>query len=254
MSPFFTVILFYIISASVVIVSISALFMWLRSRTCDATAHNAYEHFDGAGDSEIAKRVEKLRTLRETLENDLDALDGVEDDTCDILRSVEDNVVSGAAQPSDASEFDLPSEVQKRRAEQRQRRATLNFKQRRVDAAALLGKPVLECFAGAEVSTLEGETRDLESVVDRASVRVASIEAASAFNEKYLKKGAEAAIAGGVEAFADDANAPRAIAAADRAIGSALALHERVLALKNTIAIQRKIAAGIQKRTRHAQL
>jgi uncharacterized membrane protein len=240
----------YIVIATIVIVAISALFMWLRNRGCaTASATNAYEQFANSGgtlDSEISKRIEKIQTLRETLEDDLDALDSVEDDTCDILRSVEENVVSGAAQPSDSSELDLPLEVQKRRAEQRKRRAVLNFKQRRSDAAALLGKPVLECFA-TSAETLESETRNLEAVLDRAALRVSSIEAALAFNEKYLQRGAEAATEG-IEAFAN-ADSSSVIAAADRAIGRALALHESVLALKNTIAIQRKIAAGIQKRT-----
>jgi hypothetical protein len=244
MASFTANILILVVSAFIVILGTTLLFMWLRTRPCDDAPFNAYEHFADAS-APVAERIEKIRALRDQLEEDLDALGTIEDDTCDIMSQIEDNVVSTAAIPRSSTEYDLPAEVQQRRAEERKRRAAARFKQRRSDAG------VLECFAGAicnaSVADLVQETAQLRELLNRATVRAEAAQAGAAFNEVYLKEAVDAAT-GSEEGFADT-DAAIAIADADREIGRALAFRLQIVDLQKTLAAHKKLAEGINKKT-----
>jgi uncharacterized protein YoxC len=87
----------YIIGFAFVSLLIAGIILLIRSATCTTSnAENVYEHFDETDDylANLQKHTKLVRQAMATLQNDMDILDEDTDDTCDIMKSVEDTFIS----------------------------------------------------------------------------------------------------------------------------------------------------------------
>lgn len=243
--------------------------VWLVSHiTCRGATGGAqwYEPFTNSADerlSGIQQRLASVRDMRGALEQAIEDLGVAGDDTCDILKEIEERYVGGAAAPSDETEYALPPEVQQRRQEGRRVRAQKRFEdEQRVYAALHGAEGVLECFAGrgsateADVTAAEdalaAELEDLTAVLDTSEIQMTlqkgrKIQSLLGFNAKYLQKGLESTRRA-VEAFVSDPNRGGALLArADDLIGRASSVRAQLQEIKTAVAQQKRAAAEMNR-------
>lgn len=225
-----------------------------------------YESFTNSADERLAgiqQRLQGVRKVRAMLETAIEDLGIAGDDTCDILKQIEERYVGNAAAPSDETEYALPPELQQRRQADRRTRAQARFQEEQRTYAALHGaEGVLECFAGrgsatdADVAAAEdalaAELEDLTTVLDTSEIQMTlqkgrKIQSLLGFNAKYLQKGLESTRRA-VEAFVSDPNRGGALLArADDLIGRASSVHTQLQDIKTAVAQQKRAAAELNR-------
>jgi hypothetical protein len=213
---------------------------------------------------EMKQRSEKLGSIKDGIERDLEDLSSSADDVCAILKQVEDTYITNAAAPTSADEMNLAADIQERRKADRRKRAATSFKDRMKQYVDLNGgKPLYECFDNEEESSIALATQELQDAVRETSalmntgeVKLASlkeerIRSLMGFNATFLKKtidtlsGVKETFANEMEGAAPQPTGRALLQRADELITQATSLHTRILALKKDVEIQRKASAGL---------
>ncbi len=121
-----------------------------------------YEGF--AAPSEYAKTlrayIKQVEAAIERVDDTHDHLMNASDDTCDIIRDIEDVYASNSASPRNMDESNLPEDVLKKKLDDRKKRAKKRMlDERRTFTKNVSSEPMLECFEDAGAND---EEKDLE--------------------------------------------------------------------------------------------
>lgn len=254
----------YTIGFALVSLLVAGIILLIRSATCTSThAENVYEHFaatDANDDylSNLQRRTGLIKQTIDTLQNDMDILDEDADDTCDIMKSVEDTYISNKSVPSDESEFELPREVQQTRIERRKNNAKKSFQEKKNVFVESNGKkPLLECFASSDnVEQAEQDLTDaiqeLTSLLDSAEMKLAVTKGEKTwmsllFMAPYLKKAVNITTPNTTEHFAT-LKGGDLLSKADELIGKANTIHARFKPLRDQVVAQKTVASSLNKK------
>lgn len=240
---------------------IAFIMMLVKRATCAQSSDlPTYEPFETSRADgtlvAIKTRINDLRAAGDLVQDALDTLNDAADETCNIMSEVEEVYVGNSSAPSDESEFNLPAEIQKKRQQERERRARLRFAEERKLYAAVTKKPVYECFSASADDVAEAEqelsmlVNDITSILDTAEVKLAAekqekIRSLLNFNARYLKKAVNAATA---EGFWADLKGAALLAKADELLGKAKTIYGEIMALKQDVKVQRQVANGLTKK------
>ena len=175
--------------------------------------------------SEYAKTlkgyIQQVEAATERIDTSNDHMMNATDDTCDIIRDIEDIYVSNRGSPQDEDETGLPEDMLKRKMDARKKRGKDRFVQERgAFTKTVSSQPMLECFqdagSAADVADYENEleselssvTDMLQKALDAAEVTLATtkseqIHTALNFAEHQFNKNMKK-IEGGEEGFADN--------------------------------------------------
>ena len=255
----------YIIGFALLALLIASIILLIRSATCTGTqAENVYEHFDETDDylSNLQRRTALVKQTISTLQSDMDILDEDADDTCEIMKSVEDTFISNKSAPSDESELELPREVQQTRMDRRKERAKKSFQEKKNIFAASVGKlPLLECFAS--VSDVAQAQQDLGDVIQELSLLLDSAEMKLAitkgqktwlsllFTAPYLKKAVDMTTPNITERFSTKDG--DLLSKADELIGKANTIHASLKIVRDQVIAQKKVAGSLNKKAGELQ-
>lgn len=243
---------------SIIVITAILAVVAIGTKCISAWNPAAYEHFmsQNARDLQmINDRIERVRAEKERLQRDLDDLGDITDDTCSILKMVEERYIGNAMAPTDETEYDLPPAIQKQRQEQRKKRAQERFQQeKKLYAAANKGATVYECFEDApkDVSKddleaaeaiLQKEIEELHSLLDSAEVQLSvkrgkEVYSLLGFNAKFLQKGIDAVKP--PEGFMNYFTGGTLVTKADALIGKSQAIREQFANVKDAAIAKRK--------------
>lgn len=251
-------ILFYMFVLIVIILLISGIGMLLNMRSCAGASPGAYEQFANKGDSYLAQlksRIESITAAKNKVEDAIASLNDTADETCNIMKELEQVYVGNSAAPSDPSEFSLPSAIQEKRRADRERRAVSRFAEERALFSAAAQSPILECFSAgnsvAEAETeLAGLCDEITVALDSAEVKMMDVKKQKIrtlmdFNGRYLKKALNTATA---EGFYSELRGPALLVKADTLLGKASTIYDDIMTLKNDIKLQRSAVNQLTKR------
>jgi hypothetical protein len=156
-----------------------------------------FEPFQNPTQRDINTYIRRVEQAQTRAESTLEKLTSGLDDTCLIIKDVEEVYVGNVAAPADTSETELSEERQKQREETRRKRGQQRFTEEREANAKKSNTTVLECFA-SEVDMeaeedLRNSVQDLEAFLDSAQVQLAEKKLASgyadlAFSNTQFKK------------------------------------------------------------------
>jgi hypothetical protein len=246
----------YIIQAGIAMLLIAAIVLFIKRVSVNPGP--VYEHFEASSDDglfiEYKKRIPQIQSIKDQLETDIDALNDMADDTCNIMSQIQDIYVGNSMAPSDEEEYNLPQANQTKLQEARKRRAVLRFEDEKKQYMALNNrKTILECFSADQDDLAEAEqtlsdaVTDLIRVIDTAEVRMAAekgekIDSLLGFNAKYLKKALDAAT---LEGFMQQLKGTALIAKADELIGQAITVHNKLIELRKNVDQQKRAAKSL---------
>jgi len=256
------------IGALLLIATIHMVYRWCTK----GIEKNAFEPFTNSPSyyDSIQERIASIRDMKRALGDGLDDLDDSADETCDIMRQVEDIYVSNNSAPNDASEYNLPQSMQDARMGRRKKRAEASFTNKKHQYSAIYKvAPVYECFNGEEdivgaEEELRTEILDVERIIDTAEMKgaVAKGEQVSSllgFNATFLKRG----IPNIIESFANSTknamvdisnlSGPDLLAYADQLIGKGATVREEVSKLKAAVATQKMAAKALTNKSADLQ-
>lgn len=256
--PIAGTILFYVFVIFVIILLISGLGMLLNMQKCSSAKPNAYEQFANEDESYLAQlrsRIESITAAKNKVEDAVASLHDSADETCNIMKELEQVYVGNSAAPSDPSEFSLPAAIQEKRRTDRERRAVSRFAEERKLFSAAAQSPILECFnAGNSVSEAEVELAglcdEITTALDSAEVKMMDIKKQKIrtlmdFNGRYLKKALNTATA---EGFYSELRGPALLVKADTLLGKASTIYNDIMELKHDIKLQRTAVNQLTKR------
>jgi hypothetical protein len=248
----------YIIGFAFVSLLIAGIILLIRSATCTTSnAENVYEHFDETDDylANLQKHTKLVRQAMATLQNDMDILDEDTDDTCDIMKSVEDTFISNKSAPSDESEFELSREEQQKRIDRRKVNAKKSFQEKKNVFAASTGKlPLLECFASVDAvaqaqEELADAVNELTTLLDSAEMKLAITKGQKTwlsllFTAPYLKKAVDMSTSKPTENFASMKDRDL-LSQAITLIGKANTIHASFKPLRDQIVAQKAVVRSL---------
>jgi hypothetical protein len=195
-----------------------------------------YEHFESPNDwsvSAIRSRINSLRNLKEELLVYSEDVGVLADETCAIMKTVEDKYIKNASQLKNEQDYALPRDEQERMIAQRQKLAKQRFVEQQEMYSAVNGKkPLLECFyassgdVAAAEAELNRELNEITKILDTASVRAAILKKEKAqmslgFSLNYLTDALKSVDTEKAEGFYAELSGPALIARADEIIGKA---------------------------------
>ena len=252
----------YIIGFALVSLLVAGIILLIRSATCNSIQpENAYEHFTDTNDdylSNLQRRTGLIKQTIATLQSDMDILDEDADDTCDIMKSVEDTYISNKSAPNDESELELPREVQQTRIERRKINAKKSFQEQKHAFVESNGKkPLLECFASSgdvdqAEQGLNDAVQELTTLLDSAEMKLAITKGEKTwmsllFTAPYLKKVVDLSAPNTTEHFATMKGADL-LSKADELIGKANTIHARFKPLRDQVVAQKKVVSSLNKK------
>jgi hypothetical protein len=148
-----------------------------------------FESFVNPNTAEYKLYLSKVEDAIDRTSKSIEKLTNGTDDTCDMIRDIEEVWVGNEAAPKDSSETELSPERQRIRQDLRRKRGQERFNTARTrHANAVSNLPVLECFeedidavdaqddAELEEDELRIATQELESLLDTADVRLAAVK------------------------------------------------------------------------------
>lgn len=258
--PFVGAFLWHILVFAGIVLLIAGIITLVRSARCSAADTIRYEPFEPSATdgrlTAIKQRISDLRAATDLVQTALDDMNDAAEETCNIMKEVEEVYVGNSSAPPDESEFNLPAEQQKQRRADRERRAKLRFAEERKLFGSITGKPVLECFVASDSDVQEAETElsfmvnEATAILDNAEVKIAAekkekIRSLLNFNARYLKKAVNAATA---EGFWADLKGPALLSKADELLGKAKTLFAEIQELKRDVKLQRQAVKGLTKK------
>lgn len=139
--------------------------------------------------------TERVQAAIDRIQEDVGVLSEIGDQTCSIVKEVEEAYAGAKAGDVLESEFSLPKSTQAERRSARMEKARVQFARQRSVYHKMRSKtPVLECFQGdIEEAELQAAASELQTLLENEQV-VASIEAAEQvgialqFTNSYLDK------------------------------------------------------------------
>lgn len=235
----------------------------IQNYTCtDKGDKNYYEHFESANDwsvSTVRSRINKLIDLKEALLVYVEDVGVLADETCMIMKTVEDKYIMNASQLKE-EDYERPKAEQDRLVKQRQSFAKRRFDEQQSVYSAVNGKkPLLECFyaddndvANAEAE-LNLQLNEIEKIMDAAEVKAAvlkkeKVATTLGFTNKYLTDALKSLETPRVEGFLVELNGPALIAKADKIIGAAASLQKELEDLRSQIKTQNKMIQIIENK------
>lgn len=227
-----------------------------------ADESNYYEHFESPNDwsvSAIRSRIDKLINLKEALLSYVEDVSALADETCMIMKTVEEKYIMNASQLKE-SDYELSRETQDRLIKQRQSFAKKRFIDAQSVYAAVNGrKPLLECFYADEIDVsiaeeeLNFQLSEIEKIMDAAEVKAAILKKEKAtltlgFTNKYLTDAVKSIETPRIEGFYIELKGPELIAKADKFIGAATSLKKELLDLRSQVEKQNKMIQIIENK------
>jgi hypothetical protein len=155
-----------------------------------------YEHFDSIATpstdtANISKTLTAVQQVTESLRNSLDILDNATDDTCTVMKGIEQKFLDNATSPS--GDGDPPSKAEAEKIKARKLPgATKQWKQKQQDWADTHGQiPVVECFTDGSLSDLVDANNQLKDLlasapVQRVILQVKRLQTSELFAQKYM--------------------------------------------------------------------
>lgn len=241
----------FVFLALLVILSLflAGIVMLVRTIPCVRAPGNSYEHFETTPVSPVQSRIDTIQTIRDTIQSDLDSLHDSQDDTCEILKQIEQSQVANYSLPNDTAEYSNPDP---KRADSRNARAKKRFELEKQQYTILHSTgPLLECFDDAsDERMLSGEVDALSDLLDKLDMKLAdTITTTLGFNSGYLQKMVKAST---TEGFFTDLRGPELLAKADAVIDRANTLHTKLQSVRSEVEKQTKVARALN--TKHADL
>jgi hypothetical protein len=272
--PFVGSIGFIILIVGVVAIVITSIIALIRYNTCSPHP-GYYEPFEDTGlsksISDMRARIQHIQGIKDSLSTTMEEVNDAADDTCDILKQIEDSYVSSGSAPSDETEYSLPQATQDKRMAERKKRAEKRFTTEESVFKSVSKRQLLECFANndqaeetkdltdeaaATQQELTDELSELQTLIDNAEIQAAvnkidQINARLMFNAPYINKGLKSV----TEGFDDDQPiTPDAlIAKADVAIAKALAVREQLTAVKDAVEKQKYVSRLLNQKRENLQ-
>jgi hypothetical protein len=267
--PFVGSIGFIILIVGVVAIVTTSIIALIRYNTCSPHP-GYYEPFEDTGLSksigDMRVRIQRIQGIKDILSNTMEEVNDAADDTCDILKQIEDSYVSSGSAPSDESEYSLPQATQDKRMADRKKRAEKRFATEESVFKSVSKRQLLECFANndpaeaAEAASTQQELTDelheLQQLIDNAEIQSAvnkidQINARLMFNAPYINKGLKSV----TEGFDDGQPiTPDAlIAKADIAIAKAATVHDQLLAVKDAVEKQKYVSRQLNQKREKLQ-
>ena len=219
---------------------LAGIVVLLRNRKkSEPTEKLYYEHFQSPNDwsvSAIRSRIDKIRNVKEALLVYSEDVGVLADETCAIMKTVEEKYIANGSQFENAVDYELPREEQDRKVKQRQSLAKARFADQQAMYSAVNGqKPLLECFyadnddVAAAESELNRELNELEKILDTTQVKAAALKKEKAsmslgFSLKYLTDVVKSLQEQKREGFYAELSGPALIARADEILGKAAAM------------------------------
>jgi hypothetical protein len=148
-----------------------------------------YEPFENASD--IAETLSQVQGVTQSLRSSLDTLATATDDTCSVIKGIEEKYMENATAPSGDGDPPSPAEAKNIKAKLLPA-ATKKWNQEKSDWAATHGKvPVVECFADGSLQELVEANRQLSDLLESAPVQrvvsqVKSLQTSNLFAQKYI--------------------------------------------------------------------
>lgn len=223
---------------------------------------NYYEHFESPNDwsvSAIRSRIDKLINLKEALLSYVEDVGILADETCMIMKTVEDKYIMNASQLKE-SDYELPRETQDKLMKQRQSFAKKRFNEQQAVYAAVNGrKPLLECFYADEIDVsiaeeeLNFQLSEIEKIMDAAEVKAAILKKEKTaftlgFTNKYLTDAVKSIETPRIEGFYIELKGSELIAKADKFIGAAMSLKNELIDLRSQVEKQNKMIQIIENK------
>ena len=228
-------------------VAVGFLTIWLVSLLIQKVAHacspdtgkNYYEHFESANDwsvSALRSRIDRIRAVKAEIMAYGENVGTLADDTCAIMRTVEDAYINNAKQFKNPEDYKLPREKQDAKIADQTRLARQRFADQKLLYSAVNGdKPLLECFYADEddvvsaESELNIEVNELEKLLDDAQVKAAVMKKEKSrmtlgFMLPYLQDAVKSMGSEKKEGFFVERKGPALIARADELLGKAVAM------------------------------
>jgi hypothetical protein len=137
-----------------------------------------FEPFANPTSADLESYIKRVDVATQRLETSMDQLANSTDDTCLIIKDVEEIYVGNIAAPPDESETDLSEDRQARREDVRRKRGQARFNEERaLMAKKVSNEPVLECFENEDTvmeaqEELQLVAKDLEVLLETAEVRL----------------------------------------------------------------------------------
>jgi hypothetical protein len=256
----------YVIGFAFLALLIAGIIILVQSASCKSgQSANLYEHFDASDDylSNLQTRITRVKKTIETIQSDMDILGDDADDTCNIMKIVEDAYISNNSAPTDESEYELSREVQQSRVEKRKERSKRNFQaQKDAFVESHQKKPLLECFASSgDVEQAEQDlndvVRELSLLLDSAEMKLATTKGEKTwlsllFNAPFLKKAIDSTTPKTSENF-DTVKGSDILSKADELIGKANTIHARFKVLREQVTAQKAVAGSLNKKANDLQ-
>jgi len=148
-----------------------------------------YEHFNDAPN--ISKILAVVEKETESLRNSLDTLDNATDDTCIVIKGIEQKFLDNATSPSGDGDPPSKAEAAKIKAKKLPS-ATKKWNRKMQDWADTHGQiPIIECFAEDSLSDLVDANQQLKDLlasapVQRVVAQVKRLQTSSLFCQKYM--------------------------------------------------------------------
>lgn len=230
-SPIVGTIGFTILSLIVISVCIALIITLLRTISCTQSAPNSYEHFEDSALQQIQSRIESIKRIKQSIVTDLDTLNGTTDDTCAIMKKIENIQIKNYTSMGNKD-------------------ARKRFNLEKSQYVALhKDVPLLECFTDSIVDAeqqLSGEIDALKTLMENADMKLAlhKIEPTFntlGFNAGYLKKMVNMS----TEGFFTNLRGPELLASADSIIQQANDIHAKIIQVKETVDKQTTLANAL---------
>jgi len=155
-----------------------------------------YEHFDSIATPStdtayISKTLTAVQQVTESLRKSLDTLDNATDDTCTVIKGIEQKFLDNATSPS--GDGDPPSKAEAEKIKARKLPgATKQWNQKLKDWADTHGQiPIVECFDSGSLSDLVDANNQLKDLltsapIQRVVAQVKRLQTSELFAQKYM--------------------------------------------------------------------
>jgi hypothetical protein len=155
-----------------------------------------YEHFNNAATpstdtANISKTLTAVEQVTESLRDSLDILDTATDDTCTVIKGIEQKFIDNATSPSGDGDPPSKEEAAKIKAKKLPG-ATKQWNRKMQDWADTHGQiPIIECFTDGSLSDLVDANQQLKDLlasapVQRVVAQVKRLQTSELFAQKYM--------------------------------------------------------------------
>jgi hypothetical protein len=240
-----------IVLFAVGMIILACVIMILKTRVCKSTYDsNYYEPFESADDNTltaIVKRINKIKKLKDELLKYSEDVTILGDETCMILKNVEEKYIMNSTQLKTEDDYKLPLDEQNRLITQRKTLAKKSFnEQKSIYGVVNNNIPLLECFTAdfdqieAAEALLNNQIEELEKIMDTAEVKAAlskknKIAQTLNFTLRYLNDAVKSVSSVKKEGFYSPLTGAKLLARADELIGKAATLREDIKELQQLL-------------------